>query len=262
MKNTKTSRWQAMTEQPLFQWVAIGATVIISLAVLLWQLESSLIPAAVDRIIEELPPTVFDEIGEDMVKDLASSGFTATRLAEKEQAEVHALFDGLRNELELDHRHALHLYQWETQANALALPGAQIVVTDALVHRLGTGDQLKAVLLHEIGHTTLQHVEVSILRSSLIGLAGLLLIGDVSYLSVAAVSVSTAVLERSFSREHEIEADAYATRYFLARDREAEALVEALRELSNHTDPDGGGWLRTHPSTDERVRRIRKTNEL
>lgn len=257
MRNTKTSRWQSVTEQPVFQWSAIGLTVIISLVVLLWQLESTLIPAAVDRIIEEVPLEFFDEIGEDMVNDLESSGFSISTLTREKQAEVRALFDSLRNELELDSRHTLHLYQWKTQANAFALPGAQVVVTDDLVHQLGTGDQLKAVLLHELGHTTLQHVEASMLRSSLIGLGLLLLIGDVSYVSLAAVSVSAAVLERSFSREQEIEADAYSVRYFLARDQDPETLVTALHNLSDDAETSEGSWLSTHPSSEERVRLIR-----
>jgi len=257
LRDTKTSRWQSVTEQPVFQWSAIGLTVIISLAVLLWQLESTLIPAAVDHIIEEVPPEFFDEIGEGMVSDLASSGFTESTLTSKQQAEVHAVFDGLRNELQLDTRYTLHLYHWATDANAFALPGAQIVVTDELVHRLGIGNQLKAVLLHELGHTTFQHVEASMLRSSLIGLGSVLLIGDISYLSLAAASVSTTVLERTFSREQEIEADAYSVGYFLARDQDPEALVDALQILSDKAETHDTGWLSTHPSTEERVGLIR-----
>ena len=259
MRNTKPSRLRAVTDQPEFQWSAIVATVVVSVAVLFWQLESSLIPAAVDRLIHELPPEVFDDIGEDMVNDLGSSGFTETGLSENEQAQVHALFETLRHELRLGDRYALHLFGWEEQANALALPGAHIVVTDALVQRLGTGQQLKAVLLHEIGHGLERHVEASMLRSSLIGLTGLLLIGDVSYLSLAAVSVSTAVLERSFSREQEIEADAYATRYFLARAEDPLVLAEALQNLSVPGETDTGGWLSTHPSTEERARLIQES---
>ena len=258
MRNTRTSRWRSVVEEPVFQWSAIGVTVIISLAVLLWQLESTLIPAAVDRIIEEVPPEFFDEIGEDMVNDLESSGFSISSLTREEQAEVRALFDSLRHELELDPRHELHLYQWETAANAFALPGAQVVVTDDLVHRLGTGDQLKAVLLHELGHTTNRHVEASMLRSSLIGLGGLLLVGDVSYLSLAAVSLSTAVLEQSFSREQEIEADAYSARYFLERGQDPAVLAKALQNLSDETEMDDAGWLSTHPASEERIRLIRE----
>lgn len=259
MKNTKTSRWQAATEKPVFQWSAIAMTVIISISVLLWQLEASLIPAAVDYIIEEIPPDFFDEVGEEMVNDLAASGFTSTELSEREQAEVRELFEGLRNELGLDERHSLHLYAWDGEANALALPGAHILVTDSLVQRLGTGQQLKAVLLHEIGHTTLQHVEASMLRSSLIGLAGLLLIGDVSYLSLAAISLSAAVLENAFSREQEFEADAYAVQYFLARNEDPEVLAGALQRLSDPSQPGENGWLSTHPTTDERARVIQKS---
>ena len=64
----------------------------------------------------------------------------------------------------------------------------QVVVTDDLVHRLGR--RSAKGMLHELGHTTNRHVEASPLRSSLIGLGGLLLVGDVSYLSLAAVSLS------------------------------------------------------------------------
>jgi Zn-dependent protease with chaperone function len=259
LRSTKTSRWQALTEQPVFQWSAIAVTVVVSVAVLLWQLEASLIPAAVDQIVEETPSEFFDEIGEELVNDLPSSGFTPTELSEREQAEIRALFEELRNELGLDKRYSLHLYEWDGEANALALPGAHIVVTDALVQRLGTGQQLKAVLLHEIGHTTLRHVEASILRSSLVGLAGLLLIGDVSYLSLAAVTLSAAVLENAFSREQEFEADAYAARYFLARNEDPEVLASALQRLSDTSKAEDNGWLSTHPSTVERVRVIQKS---
>ena len=96
------------------------------------------------------------------------------------------------------------------------------------------------------------------LRSSLIGLGSLLLIGDISSFSLAAASVSTAVLERAFSREQEIEADTYATHYFLSRDQDPEALVRALQNLSDEAGSRERSWLSTHPSSEERVRLIRE----
>ena len=99
------------------------------------------------------------------------------------------------------------------------------------------------------------------LRLSLIGLGGLLLVGDLSYLSVAAVSVSTAVLERSFSREQEIEADAYSARYFLERGQDPALLAKALQNLSDEAETDDGGWLNTHPATEDRVRLIQSTED-
>ena len=65
-------------------------------------------------------------------------------------------------------------------ANAFALPGGDIVVTDALVKLVGEGDGLTGVLAHEAGHVEYRHGLRQVIQSSAIGATAALLFGDVS----------------------------------------------------------------------------------
>ena len=96
-------------------------------------------------------------------------------------------------------------------ANAFALPGGSIVVTDGLVEtakRENIGDDaIIGVLAHEIGHVAHRHttrmvVEQGVLQTGL-GLA----LGDVS--SLIAMG-STALTGLAYQRSHEREADCFA----------------------------------------------------
>lgn len=97
-------------------------------------------------------------------------------------------------------------------ANAFALPGGTIIMTDALVRQAsrtpGTGDAaLLGVLAHEIGHVQHRHATRTVVEQGVLNIGLSLALGDVSTLMSSGASLVTGL---SYSRNHEQQADCYA----------------------------------------------------
>ena len=251
-------------------WAALLALVLLVALILsayIWGM-----PAAAMRIAATLPPSVDQSLGENALKALVASGrLRESRLSDEWQAEVaHAL----RRVAPPDMRIRLMVRNSRSLgANAIALPGGTIVVTDQMVRLIagkaggfGEGEraQLAGVLAHEIGHVRLRHSTRSLAGSSLSAALAGTLFGDFS-----GVATLPAVLARlSYSREMESEADEYAIA--LLRDKAISTLPLAslLERMAQRRGKSGekekASWRRqaasfmtTHPQTEQRSARLR-----
>jgi Zn-dependent protease with chaperone function len=148
-------------------------------------------------------------------------------------------------------------------ANALALPGGTVVVTDELVRMMDNDDQVMAVLAHEVGHVAHRHLTRQLLQSSIVAVAASMLLGDVSGISGLAATVPTYLLTASYSRDFEREADAFAVRLLQRTGRSPALYADALERMQKHAEAHEGRepaiakYLSTHPDTDERIRAAR-----
>lgn len=145
-------------------------------------------------------------------------------------------------------------------ANAFALPSGTVLVTDELIGLAEEDAEIVAVLAHEVGHVVHRHGLRHAIQSSLLAVGILIVTGDVSSTSGFVAALPTALAEANFSREFEREADDYSVAYL----RDAgiptshfAALLERLEQ--DHGGGDGfGTFLASHPSTDERIERLRE----
>lgn len=95
-------------------------------------------------------------------------------------------------------------------ANALALPGGTLIVTDAMVALFETDAQvIDGVLAHELGHLQHRHGMRSLLQAAALGVLASLVIGDASGLLAGAPVL---LGHAAYSREAEREADAECAR--------------------------------------------------
>jgi Zn-dependent protease with chaperone function len=141
--------------------------------------------------------------------------------------------------------------------NAVALPGNTIVLMDGLLRYLDD-DQVMAVVAHELGHLHHRHVmqrivSVSLLEGAVEGIAG----GNSQAARVGSV-FSSAVLNSAYSRAQELEADTYAIELLKANGDSGLAYVQALQFFLSYEKQQGvisGGWVNSHPSTQERLDR-------
>lgn len=92
-------------------------------------------------------------------------------------------------------------------ANAFALPGGFVVLTDELVALAETDLEIIAVLMHELGHVKMRHTLRQTLQGALSGLLLAAVTGDVDTL---ASGLPAALMQLRYSRQMETEADAYA----------------------------------------------------
>lgn len=211
--------------------------------------------------------------------------YRASRIQEHEAPRLVQMLQELSKKAELPSTPRLY-YVPSRVANAFALGSRKngaIAVTDGLLHGL-TFRELQGVVAHEVGHLSNNDVWVMSLADSVTQLLNLMswigtilllinlplfLFGGYEFpwfLIVILVSAPTfsSLLQLALSRTREFEADLEAVR--LTRD--PRGLASGLEKL----DQLAGGWLdrvflpgrrvpdpsllRTHPSTEERIRRL------
>jgi Zn-dependent protease with chaperone function len=140
-------------------------------------------------------------------------------------------------------------------ANAFTLPDGTIIVLDGLISAVGDDQQILAVLAHELGHAHGRHGLQMLLQSSAVGAFLTFYVGDISSLLAAAPA---AVVQARYSQEFEQQADDYAAALLLHNGMSPALLADALERLAKlHPELSKGGYLASHPSTDERLRRLR-----
>ena len=150
-------------------------------------------------------------------------------------------------------------------ANAVALPGGTIVVTDALVELLGQRDDvLIGVLGHELGHVLHRHGMRMVVQATLIGTATSLAWGDFSSVLAAAPAL---LGQMAYSRDFEREADAEAITLLRANGISPTVMIELFERLAAARSADGkaapdsaepGIAFASHPGDAERVRVFRE----
>lgn len=141
-----------------------------------------------------------------------------SRLAPERQQALRARFDALAQGVPAapqryaGYAPALRLeFRRGLGANAFALPGGTVVMTDGLAEtasRRGLGDDaLAGVLAHEIGHVVHRHTTRTVVEQGVLNVGLGLALGDVSSLLSTGGALVTGL---AYSRAHEREADCYA----------------------------------------------------
>jgi Zn-dependent protease with chaperone function len=151
-------------------------------------------------------------------------------------------------------------------ANALALPSGIVLMTDELVGLAKSDDEIGAVLAHEMGHVRGRHALRQVLQNSVSGLLMASLTGDLLSVTSLSATLPTALVDASFSREFEREADDAAMAWMKAARVPSRGYAEILGRLQAQLDVRSGqtpagrspvkNYLSTHPDTGERIRRI------
>ncbi len=140
--------------------------------------------------------------------------------------------------------------------NAFTVPGRRIVVSYELVEKADTPEEVAGVIAHEIGHAMEVHPEISLVRS--LGLSALVSILTGGSSDVLA-STALLLLQMSYSRDAEEDADDHALRLLKASGISAEPLARFFEKLEEKT---GKGselteLVSTHPLSRRRIERIR-----
>jgi len=198
-----------------------------------------------------IPDEVVASIDQQALKLLREQD-GATQLSQEQRQRVLRLSQQLPAQPKL----TIHFLQGEVLgANALALPGGNILVTDPLVNKL-SDNELLAVLLHEYGHVVEQHGLQGVLHA--MGNTAILSIwlGDISMLlDQMLVSGPLLLQQMAFSRDMEREADAIARVELEKLGLSVACLASALEKIVAQTEEEDAGWayLSTHPSPSERI---------
>lgn len=175
-------------------------------------------PWAATQLTRFVPLSWETSVTEKALQQMDEGTLKPSTLPRARQDQLQARFDALVQQTPA----ALHRYRGYRPplslefragmgANAFALPGGKIVMTDGIVKAAADkglpDDALVGVLAHEIGHVVHRHTTRMVVEQGVLQMGLGLALGDVS----AIVSTGSALLTGlSYRRSHEREADCYA----------------------------------------------------
>ncbi|MGH8172807.1 MAG: M48 family metallopeptidase [Rhodanobacteraceae bacterium] len=213
------------------------------------------VPWLADRIAEKIPSSAEHALGEQVLSSLDRFGLEPSRLEAERRDELTARFTKLASgvgdapDYRIEFRHAPGI-----GANAFALPGGTVVVTDQLVDLLYDDRQFDGIVAHEIGHQQHRHALRQTLRSSFVAIVAAFFAGDVSSASTVVVAIPTFLLTSHYSRAFEEESDRYAFDLLARHEESPHWFAEAMRALAAEIPDDGQlAYLSSHPTSAERI---------
>ena len=219
------------------------------------------LPIVAEHVAAHIPMKTEQALGGQVLTWLDRQGWLRpTALDAETQKTIREGFDRLRSDLPLKNYYRLEFRAGGVfGANAFALPGGTIVITDPMVKAAETPDEVLAVLAHEIGHVELRHTMRGLLQNSIVGIAAAAITSDAATLSAAIAGLPVVVAERKYSRDFETAADEYAFRLLKQKGYSPEAFASIMERLAKRGGTQKGGfaYLSTHPVTAERVQRAR-----
>lgn len=241
--NWLESRWQVAIG-------SLGAVALISVAFVVWG-----VPAIANWAAGVLPASVDSAIGEGSLNVLDRVAFESSHLSGARQHTLQLRFKAMTDPLNDGHRYELALRDGGrgVGANAFALPSGIIVMTDQLVEKSKSDDELAAVLAHEIGHVRGRHALRQLLSAAGVSAIAVALLGDVSSIS-GILAAAPSLLQAKNSRAFETEADNFS-RQWLRANHIPESNFDAIlcRIAGGDKDPGTFDFMSSHPATSQRA---------
>lgn len=156
------------------------------------------------------------------------------------------------------------------EVNALSAPGGFIFVSKGLLGRCRNEEMLASILAHEVGHVCAKHGLQAIKKSRLadafrvIGTEAAQRYGseELAQLTTAFEGALGDVVEtlivRGYDRKSEYEADDLAVKFGVAVGYSPKGLTDFLQTMVGDTSTASGkGWFKTHPSSQQRLDRVK-----
>jgi Zn-dependent protease with chaperone function len=241
-------------------WVALFSLMVTVVALLAGYFAG--LPVAAEKISARIPIEYEKSLGEeslawmDQKKLFMPSGLPS---------ETHALLEGgfreLHQGLPMDAHYRLEFRSAPgIGANAFALPGGIIVITDEMILKTGSAEEALTVLAHEIGHVERRHVMRHVLQNSVVATVVATLTGDASSLSLAVSGLPVLLAQAKYSREFEAEADEFAFALLRQNNISPGLFADLMERLSEGRGEKRQSWsfLSSHPVTASRVLRARE----
>ncbi len=217
------------------------------------------VPVAARGIVALLPPAVDAAVGAQALDAVRAQWLRPSQLPPARQEALRQAFAGMVATAwpaggAPDYRLHFHAAQPALGPNALALPGGDIVVTDALVELLqGQDDTLLGVMAHELGHVQHRHGLRALAQFAMLSAATGVALGDFSGLLAA---LPAWMGQMGYSRDAERQADAVAARLLRASGRSPAVMLLLFERLAEGAPGRTGPpiALASHPADADRVR--------
>jgi Zn-dependent protease with chaperone function len=240
-------------------------------------------PWAATQLTRQVPLEWETALSQRALRDLDEGPLHPSKLPAQRQAQLRERFGAMAGLVDPSMRRysayapPLSLaFRSGLGANAFALPGGMIVMTDGLVQAAeepGIGDDaIAGVLAHEIGHVVHRHTTRLIVEQAVLNVGLGLALGDVSSVVSMGGSLLTGL---AYRRSHETEADCFAAALMRKAQLQAAPMADLLLAMeqaqarrSAAAAKDGAAspqdssalasLLSSHPATAERARLLKQ----
>ena len=198
------------------------------------------------------------DLGEQLAEEIASMPEEFPILPREDFPQAYTFMDDLAFRIiESGELRYADRFQWEVfiihddVLNAFVTPGGKIYFYTGLIEFLEREDDLAGVMGHEIAHADRRHSTQQLTKAyGLSALVGIVLGNDPGLLS----EIAQTLVQLSFSRSDESEADAYSVRYLCNTPYAANGAAGFFRQLEGSSIvPE---FLSTHPNPSNRVTAI------
>lgn len=143
----------------------------------------------------------------------------------------------------------------DPQINAANAGGGEFYVTTGLLER-ASDDQLRGVLAHEVAHADLGHVAKAQALGTGLNIGMILLDQFIPGSSKITPLVADLGVMRPFSRNEEYEADAHGVDILQRAGYNGKQIMSGTLTWLLQTSGPSGGFLATHPGTEDRIQRV------
>lgn len=140
----------------------------------------------------------------------------------------------------------------------------RIFVNEGLVSMDLTDDEIAFVLSHEISHIICNHNSQRLMLATFLKVSCLVLlslldpVGSTSFAIEMMLPYSETVVESSFSRHNEIEADELGLKIAYMARFDPKKGITFMKKLADATGHRAATWSSTHPSSDERFEHLQQ----
>lgn len=249
------ARWAHGLERS-WPWALLALVLAIAIG---WLVVVRGVPVAARVVAFMLPEDALLIASQQILATLDRTALSPSELLPARQAEVRAMLRRIGEAGGRPERYTLALRSSKAIGpNAFALPDGTIIVTDQLVQLTEHDGEILAVLAHEVGHVAGRHGLQRVLQSTALGLLLTLVTGDVSQVAAVVSTLPATLIESSYSRDFERDADIHAALVLTLMGEPPSHLARFLQRLQEHVGRSGGpSWFASHPPTAERVEAVR-----
>lgn len=221
-------------------------------------------PALAERAVDAIPMGVDETLGDESLVVLDKVAFSPSTIAESRQAEIRAVFDEMVSDMEAPMGGRLVFRRSDLLgANAFALAGNTVILTDELIELAEHDEEIIAVLAHEMGHIQHRHVMKHVARNAIVAVLLAAYVGDVSAITGVAATMPAVLDSMRHSRAFERDADRVARDYLdsvgIAPSRLGDLLARLMAQCPECEEIPL--YLSTHPPLDERVEALSGDND-
>ncbi|MEI9888734.1 MAG: M48 family metallopeptidase [Rhizomicrobium sp.] len=249
-------------------WPVVLASLIVTLLAG-YYVFAQVIPVGAEWLARATLPAVAHTMSEQTLRVLDHTALTATKLKAGEQFRATKLF----MQVAAHARGGLGAYRLVFRAgrkgmggpdafgpNAFALPDGTIVMTDSLWALIKNDAEIEGVFGHEMSHVDHAHGLQLVYEAALLPAALAIFTGDVSQVSQMAALLPTIILQSSYSRGMESQADDDSAAVLRSMHLKPSHMADLLLRLDSKVCGKAGcprDWVSDHPDTVARAARLR-----